>query len=277
MASRYWENRTLGCGRACNPPAIGRSRLAMMTYPEGKAPVVPQVALFFGESHVDAVLSALKGRSDERFRALNLGHIKYPIEPSVFDHDLFRRTLAPSEDRDCLYISMVGGNDHNILGLLQPQRSFDFILPEEPELPMEPGSECQTYGYVLASLKQLMSSTFSLLRAARAAVPDSMVQLEPPPPISDNEYIRKNLDEHIFDARPELSVSSPLLRYKLWRAHSELMRETCAGLGIRYVNVPTNALSEGRFLRADLYANPTHANGLYGEMLLSQVAGMTMT
>ena len=66
------------------------------------------------------------------------------------------------------------------------------------------------------------------------------------------------------------------MRYKLWRLHAAILQEACQTLGITFLPAPPESLTKG-FLLPEFYANATHANGLYGAKLITQVKQIAQT
>ena len=229
------------------------------------------IALFFGESHTGAIRKALGPDTKARHRVLNVCHIEYPLKEEVFFNPLFRQFLEGPTGARPLYVSMLGGNAHNILGLVRRGKPFDFTLPEEPGLEEEAGAEPQTYAFIDSTLRSLMSHDQRFLRTAQSAIDGSLVHIESPPPVEDEALIRDSIDLRLASGADLIGISSPLLRYKLWRLQSRIVAETCLDLGIEYIPVPTESLVGGRFLRPELFQDATHANGAYGELILSQI------
>ena len=228
-------------------------------------------AYFFGDSHVEAVRHALETSNKTEHRMLNLFHLGRAVEPAIFSDRLLLETLTPPERLSCLYVSMLGGNAHNVLGLIQPPQSFDFILPDEPDLPVAAGAELQTYDYVEASLAALMTFYSAMLASARTVFSGRMFQLESPPPAKEDDYIRRELDPYFLSGLRDRPISPAILRYKLWRTHSNITKDICKRVGVDFIAAPGQTMTEGRFLRPEYYENATHANRGYGLALLEQV------
>ena len=226
---------------------------------------------FVGESHSDAVAQAIKRRAPApRYVTLNITHVERWAEPGLFRTPVVQATMTSLGGPKSVYFLMLGGNAHNILGLLKHPIPFDFTLPGEPDLPFEHDAQPLTFAYVRATLAGMMAPTFDMLEEVIASVPGSFYHLESPPPAGDDAYVASHLDGH-FSARLQgRSLVSPIIRYKLWRAHSEIMSQECNSRGIGYVRAPRDSLVDGKYLRPDLCGNATHGNMLYGEMLLLQ-------
>jgi hypothetical protein len=157
--------------------------------------------------------------------------------------------------------------------LLRHPRPFDFVLPTEPELPADDG-ELIPAEALQTVLQRRMFRALSILSLLKQRADGPMYHLESPPPIGDDDYIRNNIDPY-YQKRgvAELGIVSRNLRYKLWRLHSQLVRQACTELQIEFIPCPAEAM-QGGFLREDLRANATHANEIYGGMLLAQIGAL---
>jgi hypothetical protein len=170
-----------------------------------------------------------------------------------------------------LIVSLIGGNKHNILGLLNHPRPFDFVLPEEPDLPFTPGAECVPVDLVADSLAKRAANELDLLRLLRKATTVPMVHMESPPPNPSVDHIRRH--PGVFKDRiDELGVAPVHLRYKLWRVHSSVVRSACAEAGIGFVPVPREAMDAQSMLLEPAWADdPTHGSTWYGALVLKQI------
>jgi hypothetical protein len=170
-----------------------------------------------------------------------------------------------------LIVSLIGGNKHNILGLLNHPRPFDFVLPDEPDLPFTPGAECVPFELVAESLAKRAANELDLLRTIRSATKVRMVHMESPPPNPSVEHIRRH--PGVFKDRiDELGVAPAHLRYKLWRVHSSVVRAACAAAGIGFVPAPREAMDAQSMLCEAAWADdPTHGSAWYGALVLKQI------
>ena len=176
-------------------------------------------------------------------------------------------------DRDVL-VSLVGGNAHNLLALVEPAAPFDFVLSEAPGLPMEPGYAELPEAEVAAILDQAVQREIApIMGALRRSVGGEIWHLESPPPIRSNDHVAAHLEDRFkaSDAR----VSPAALRYKLWRLHSAAVRRICDDLGIRFVPHPAESVDAEGFLKETFVpANATHAAPSYGGLVLAQMDRM---
>lgn len=173
-------------------------------------------------------------------------------------------------------ILSLGGNEHNVLSILQLFEKFDFILGEEPDLPLQGEVEIYPEAMLRETLRDWMGDTLRALRAFREASAAPMVQIEPPPPIPKAQILA-HPGELLPDPRMRGKIAPEWVRHKMWRVATRLYRETCAATGVDYIAVPPQALDADGMLAAPyLGADATHANAAFGRMML-QMALLRLT
>jgi hypothetical protein len=242
--------------------------------PDPRAPI-----LAIGASHLVALQGAARQiGSAPRIAFVQLRDARYrgAIERGGDGKPSLGWSLAEdvAEPSRKLIVSLIGGNKHNILGLLNHPRPFDFVLPDEPDLPFTEGAECVPVELVADSLTRRAANEFDLLRTIRAATTVPMVHMESPPPNPSVAHIRRH--PGVFRDRIDaLGVAPAHLRYKLWRVHSSVVRAACADAGIQFVPAPREALDAHSMLRKAAWADdPTHGSAWYGALVLKQIAAI---
>jgi hypothetical protein len=257
---------------------------------------MPISVAIVGHSHSGCVLAALgAGRpyweapEGLQIRGVNLAQLVQrlalnPLEQTVFEegapprvHPAVLDEVAPllESESPVHFVSMLGGNGHNIVGLIRHDIPFDFVLPEAPHLPLEAGAQLLPYAVMRTLLERRLHFERSTMIAFRAYYPGPFVHLESPPPPRDDQFVATSLDEY-FKSRPAGSIVSAALRYKLWRLHSTIVERTCQELGITFVKAPAEACDSDGFLVRRAYGNATHANAWYGGRVLHQIATLVM-
>lgn len=232
--------------------------------------------LIAGHSHLNAINHALEVDPPElgvTFRTALLLHEKYApaMQGDGAIVGLFREHLKSRAFR-ALALT-VAGNDHNTLGLVNPPERFDFVLPQEPDLPLDPDARLVPAGTVVDSLQHLVRYSVMFLNSVRAELADMPVfLLEPPPPISSATHIRE-FGGVFASAMDQYGVASANLRYKLWRVQSELYRAAADAAKMTFLPVPPEARdASGMLAEAAWGQDATHANRWYGERVLHQIA-----
>jgi hypothetical protein len=225
-----------------------------------------------GHSHIAALANSYKAAAppgvEMAFLLLNEPQFQPVTQGEALNPAIAVRLREAAAD---LHVSLAGGNDHSIMAMLNHTPRFELVLPEAPDLPVDPAAEVLPAGLVLAELQRRIRPHLRTLAAYRAAVPGRLVHIESPPPIPSEAHIRKH--PGVFRDRIEAcGVSPALLRYKVWRLHSRLYREACAGLGVEFLAVPEAMRDDaGMMIEAAWNPDPTHGNTLYGGAVIAEL------
>jgi hypothetical protein len=164
----------------------------------------------------------------------------------------------------------IGGNEHNVLSMAQPARRYDFILGENPDLPLDQSGEIIPESAVRETLRAWMSDKTAVLRAIRKVSEAPMIQIEPPPPLPREQVLAypKEFFRSILEQR---KLSSDLLRYKMWRVQAKLMRDLCDEADVLYVETLPDMIDEAGMLAKKAWGkDATHANEFYGEAMVAE-------
>jgi hypothetical protein len=108
-----------------------------------------------------------------------------------------------------------------------------------------------------------------MLKSLRKVTAARLVHLIPPPPKADNDFIKRHHEQFFAQhGIATLGVSSPALRLKFWSLQREILEAICRKRGIEVLLPPGKTVESG-FLRPEYYgSDATHANWLYGEMVI---------
>ncbi|RDI98730.1 hypothetical protein DVT68_09430 [Dyella solisilvae] len=166
--------------------------------------------------------------------------------------------------------SMIGGAAHGVLGMLVHPRRFDFVLPDAPHLALDAEAEVLPATAVRRVLESLMADFLSLMGHVREVCPGSLVHVEPPPPYEDAERMRPDIPWPLYPGMLH-DISPAPLRYKLWRLHSNVLRDWCRKAGAAFLPCPTQSANPRGFLRDLYYGDGAHANVAYGALVLAQM------
>ena len=172
--------------------------------------------------------------------------------------------------------SLFGGGHHAALTLLRHPRPFDLVLPDQPQLPIEPGSDILPAGYVEGILMQLLPASLKSVIAIKRAFPDvRCTQVECPPPNGDDAWVLENIGEwfkqHMPPERLE-HTTARLVRYKVWRIYSSVFRREVAKAGVDYLKCPAEGSDPDGFLKPEYFGgDATHASATYGRLVLDQI------
>ena len=166
-------------------------------------------------------------------------------------------------------LTSIGGNEHNVLSIAQRDGRFDFILGENPELALDRQAKAIPEAAIRETLRDWMADKTDILRALRAATDVPIVQIEPPPPLPRKHVLAypKEFFRSLLDQR---NLSPDLLRYKMWRVQSGILRDLCGDLGVMYVETPPDMIDGAGMLAAKAWGkDATHANDHYGEAMVA--------
>lgn len=241
-------------------------------------------ALIVGDSHIQALKLALKrdplrADIDLRIRAYRYAKNKdgRPIgdlgEPQIIE------LIARSRDHD-LVVSCIGGNQHQMIALIQHPQPFDVTLPGEPDIHVEPGSVLVPYQQIRALLDSgIRGRDGERLRQIREAARGKVYHLLPPPPKEDVAHVLANHETPFARAGiVERGVTPAGIRLKIWKIQSDVLAALARELNIILLPPPAAALTSTGFLAPDYYADDaTHANHGYGSLVIEQIMRLAMT
>lgn len=165
-------------------------------------------------------------------------------------------------------ILAVGGNEHNVLSILEAEPKYDFILAERPDLPLAAVAEIYPEAMAREILRDWMDDGLRLLRAIRAASRSPMAQMSPPPPLPKSHVLAFPGDL-LSDPAAGDRIAADALRFKMWRLACGLYRETCREAGVAFIEAPSDA-TDANGMMCELYrgGDPTHANDKFGRRML---------
>lgn len=219
-----------------------------------------------GHSHSRTVYeAALRQNADITY--LNFWNIPNPVirgdgEPR------FRETVSRALKGSVF--SMIGGASHMIMGLARHPRPFDFVLPECPEQPLDEKAEIIPLEAVRASLLATTQEYLDLIALVRKTSIGPVFHMEAPPPYEDGDRLLADIPWMFFEGM-QREVSPAAFRFKLWRLHSQIVRESCRRQGIFFVEHPAESVDANGFLRPEFYFDSMHVNENYGALLLEQM------
>lgn len=181
-----------------------------------------------------------------------------------------RPDLAERLARAHKVVAAVGGSSAAVIGLVEHHRPFDFVLPAEPDLPLDPTRELAPVDGVRAALAAEEGKYTPLLEQVRALSHGPVFQLEAPPPVQDSAMIAEFVPWSLWPDQPRL-VAPPALRYKLWRLSSEVVAAICARLDVIYQPAPRASLDQAGFMAPGLSADGIHGDIAYGHLVWDEL------
>ncbi|XWN32191.1 MAG: hypothetical protein ROR55_03485 [Devosia sp.] len=229
--------------------------------PPSRAPLV-----VFGMSHIKALAMACIDAKEDRLALVFIKQRRKGTRTAGLAPPLFARY------RPKAVISMIGGNFHNLFGLLEHPEPFDFADPTLPELDTSrrivPRSEMR------ALFKLQLEDHLNRIAALRQYYGVPMAHISSPPPNSDEDHLRNHLGGLAQKAGLDPQFTPKMIRLKLYRLQNEVLEEGCKALGVTFIGPPAKTIDEEGFLSAHYRQNdPTHGNSRYGKQVLRDVRG----
>lgn len=226
--------------------------------------------VFFGDSHTHAVARALRDAVGDRvlFEVHQMKRLKNGREigdVTVEEAHSLARELEPSD----VLISLMGGNQHQILGLVQHQVPFDLFIDAADARPPA-GIECiplQAFRDIFRTA--LRGKDWTRLSRIREGVRCPVFHMAPPPPKEDAAHIGRRHETAFVGGILDRGISPAPLRLKLWVLQVDVLRELGAEMGIGVLPPPEGSQTAEGFLKPEYYANDaTHGNTAYGALVL---------
>lgn len=177
---------------------------------------------------------------------------------------------ALTENNPRFIVASIGGNEHNVLSIAQRDGKFDFILGENPDLPFDESAEPIPEAAVRETLRDWMEDKMAILRAAHALSAAPIVLVEPPPPLP-REQVLAYPGEFFRSAFDRRNLSPDVLRHKMWRVQTGLLRELAAEVDAIYVETPADMIDARGMLPRNAWGkDATHANDAYGAAIMTR-------
>ncbi|MBV9784692.1 MAG: hypothetical protein JO264_12840 [Acidisphaera sp.] len=220
--------------------------------------------VLIGHSHSILIFAAARQAG---FRLRGTPFAEGPQPP--FDADITAFHPEVARLLNCATVfSAVGRSVHDILSLVQHPRSFDFMVPWRPELRADPSAQFIPFQVIRDLLKHHMEQDFKILALADSLAGGRLIHIISQPPLEDNELLATMPP---WPMREGETFSPAPLRLKFYLVYSSLLEEWCTRRGIAVIHPPSQALTQGGFLRTSYYSNATHGNVAYGQLVLSQM------
>lgn len=171
-------------------------------------------------------------------------------------------------------VSCIYGNEHSIFSLTDQEVPFDLVVRtgEAPVVGAPPGErQIIPADVVRRELGRHALPTAFTCEVLRQRFPDaSIVHVAPPPPLASAEVIRS--DPELFaDVIDRFGLAPGPLRRAVHELYLEQLGDLLRQRGVALVPPPSSATEAGGYLREDLRAGATHANRVYGALVLDQV------
>ncbi len=220
--------------------------------------------LIIGNSHTTAIAAALNDQTRSIIDVVNLASFFDPINRR---NKILHPEIADLFNPRYIFCSF-GGSEHSVFGLLEAPTKFDFMTESCSQT--EPDRDIITYGLVRTTLSRAMRGAMNNTQKLCALFNCSITHICTPPPfrnISEDAILPRRFQESL-----DLGVSPASIRKKLYETHSNIARELCASLNIGFLDIPLGTTDGDGFLYSKFCSkDPTHANSLYGELVIKQI------
>lgn len=164
--------------------------------------------------------------------------------------------------------SIVNTGARDLLTLIQHPQPFDFILPDRPDLPLDPNAQLISFYAMRDAFSRHLNKDFSILALAKSCAAGKVIHIISQPPLESEEII---LTYAPWQLKESDRISSPWLRLKAYLLCTSLLIEFCKENGIEIIYPPAVAIDDKGFLKTDYYSNATHANVAYGRLVLEKM------
>jgi hypothetical protein len=215
-----------------------------------------------GQSHVTCLAAALAG-APETLRVIELWKLANPM--------LQNELPVLEEKRDSfkgVVVSVLGGSRFEALAMYRHPRAFDFVSPLEPDAPFEQGAEQISYDAMRGTVADMIAHNLSLIDALAKMSEGVVLQVASPPVWGDE---RKVSDWDPGFIQPTDQFGSRYLRRKIYRVHSDIVREYCAARGIEVIDPPAETMDGEGFLKREFCSDLVHGNLAYGQRLAEKI------
>lgn len=220
-----------------------------------------------GMSNTDAIAAALK--SYQGPLTFDLLRLNPKVDTEAFSGgranlDFFRPRMQTK-----LVALGLWGNWYNTLGLAEHPEKFDFIYPGFDE-EVDETRRIIPFHQIRRTINNNVRYRLDTARVLRPLAAGKVLMMEPPLP-SDDDHILK-FPSAFREAIAATGLAPASLRRKLWKLQSQVYADMCAELDMEFFPFLPEAMSPSGFIAAEYrYRDPTHANALYGQMVIDKL------
>jgi hypothetical protein len=236
-------------------------------------------AIVIGQSHSAAIANGLSAE-----RPGVEGIAVYRLEDSKRPYERDTVTLREAVERvrelppdGLVFLSMLG-TYHNILGLLRSGEDFDFFLDPD-DVPDSAASVRIPHRAIASAFDQHLVKP-AAIRKIQSVANSRVFLLSSPPPKQDNAFMLERImgqKKKVYRGRNvhDVGLERPESRLKLWLLETQAMARWAASEGLHFVPAPLEAFDSAGFLDPKFYSgDATHANALYGALVIDQICSI---
>lgn len=248
----------------------------------------------FGDSHYAAIAMAAEARSlpaeKETDSAGSTFHIfngwkhdllfpfivarngEWMLNPRI---QAYIESVGQTEPNDIVLSSIFGGGHGHVLGMIS-QGKTDIYLEEFPLPPISEDARILTRGFIEDTFMEYLVSSLEIYSVFRRTFPDAtMIQLEAPPCIGDDDFVQAHMGpwfEAIAKERGGLHLNPPHVRQKFNWIESQIYRKAAKTENYEFQGSPDECKTSDGFLKPEYYGtDAVHANALYGEFVIQKL------
>lgn len=215
--------------------------------------------LILGESHCTAISRAIPDDLRDKFIAID---VRKGADSSKINDGLFAG-IRPER-----LVLTFGGTEHNIIGLIEADPSFDFVWPpfDDPDA----GRSLIPASALEELIRYRLESSLQRALHVRSRFDCPAFALAPPPPFRavDEKTKLPSAFSELLDA----GITPAAVRRKLYAVQCHVMRNAYACHDIPFIAAPTVASDvDGYLLRKLWNRDPTHGNPAYGQLVLNHL------
>lgn len=171
-----------------------------------------------------------------------------------------------------MILTCLGGNIHNVIGLVNHPVPYNFVTAEDDEMDLSsdeyfiPTDMLRTY-----LVKKIRQQICSKLKVMSESFDIPIAQLETPPPLPNDSSIASR-QGGFGEGIASMGIAPAVFRLKLWELYSDSVQSECRTAGVGYCSLPVSVKDASGFLVEQAWGkDPTHGNSWYGGQILESV------
>ncbi|HXO03855.1 MAG TPA: hypothetical protein VN900_17455 [Stellaceae bacterium] len=248
---------------------------------------IPHVTAI-GFSHLQAILVAQQIREAERRAtfALETLTILPPSNPAfvpwcehvdgqcIYNEQIgWAAADAVKRNSSALVVMSFWSNQHFFLSISNDPRRFDFVLPHDDDLPIDPEAELVPFDLMKKMMSHIFKETLGLVDFLQQFYAGPAVVTAAPPPVDDvvsivNGTSSPELDEKVR----QLGYAPPALRYRFWKLCEIIANEYLSQRQVPLLPPPARTVRPDGFRVREYWGGDSiHGNLDYGELVLQQI------
>jgi hypothetical protein len=255
-------------------------RRGVASFPRQLIDMAKTRIVVFGHSHMDALLDAYSHRSLKEhlgieiifYRLMRKEHSFYIHGKSEYNVELDERELRSliQEVRPALVVGMLEGQQTALLGMVGPERPFEFCFPGE-ERHFEPSQEIVPYDMLLETCQEELIGISRCLKDLRPVMTMPALALCPPPPTPDAEFILAHFPPEVAQSMRQRGIPPAAWRLRIWKLCVLALQAVHREHRMECLSPPPQSHDEEGFLLPSFWSDGIHANAEYGRLLIGQI------